>query len=274
MDLLWRITRWGVAGLVVAWVVSYAVDIVRSRPGLHNVPFESWYGDWREVLLASGVFLAFALGFARPRRRAECRTAGLYSAFLISLFSEMFGVPLTIYLLAPALGLPASTFGMNESHLWAYALDRLGLVPLHEGVYAVMAVSIVLIAAGMSLVATGWVTVYRGRERLVTEGLYRWLRHPQYLGLILIVLGFNIMWPTLPTLLMAPVLIVMYIRLARREDHELAARFGEAFWEYAARTPGFLPWGRRRVSGASAGCARADERAGATQAVGGGRGEA
>jgi len=107
-----------------------------------------------------------------------------------------------------------------------------------------MTVSTVLIAAGLGLLVLGWATVYQGRERLVAEGVYRYLRHPQYLGLILIIVGLNIMWPTLLTLPMAPLLIVMYVRLARREDEELATFFGEAFLAYAARTPAFLPWGR------------------------------
>jgi protein-S-isoprenylcysteine O-methyltransferase Ste14 len=75
----------------------------------------------------------------------------------------------------------------------------------------------------------------------VTSGIYRHLRHPQYLGLILIVLAFNIQWPTLPTLVMAPLLILAYVGLARREDRELAGRFGEAFRAYAARPRAFLP---------------------------------
>ena len=244
---IWRVARWALVALVLAAVTKTAVDMVEGGPGFHNVPFHEWYGDWREVTVVTAIFLAFLLGFARPRRRAEWRNAGVYSAFLISLFAEMFGVPLTIYLLAPALGLPATAFGMNESHLWAFALDRLGVLPLRWGVFAVMAISTALIAAGLGLLAVGWATVYRGRGGLVAGGIYRWLRHPQYLGLILVVVAFNLMWPTLPTLVMAPVLVVMYVRLARREDRELAERFGWAFAAYAWRTPAFVPWGRGRL---------------------------
>lgn len=244
---VWRVARWVLVALVLAVIVRTALATLEGRPGVHNVPFHEWYGDWREVAVVTAIFLAFLLGFARPRRRVEWRSAGLYAAFLISLFTEMFGVPLTIYLLAPALGLPATAFGMNESHLWAFALDRLGWLPLQWGVFVVMAISTVLIVAGLGLLLVGWATVYRGRGGLVAGGIYRWLRHPQYLGLILIVVAFNVMWPTLPTLVMAPVLVVMYVRLAHREDRELAERFGWAFAAYAARTPAFLPWGRGRL---------------------------
>lgn len=153
----------------------------------------------------------------------------------------MFGIPLTVYLLAPLLGLPPAAFGMNESHLWAFLLARLGVLPLDVGVYVVMLLSVGLIGLGVSLVAIGWAAVYRGRGGLVTSGIYRYLRHPQYLGLILIVLAFNIQWPTLPTLLMGPLLILVYLRLTWCEDSELGVRFGETFGAYAARTPAFLP---------------------------------
>ncbi|MGH7266851.1 MAG: hypothetical protein ACREMB_18680 [Candidatus Rokuibacteriota bacterium] len=174
----WRVARWALVALALAAIVKTAVDTMVGRPGFHNVPFHEWYGDWREVAVVTAIFLAFVLGFARPQRRAEWRNAGVYSAFLISLFTEMFGVPLTIYLIAPALGLPATAFGMNESHLWAFGLDRLGLLPLRWGVFVVMAISTVLIAEGLGLLAVGWATVYRGRGGLVTFGIYRWLRHP------------------------------------------------------------------------------------------------
>jgi protein-S-isoprenylcysteine O-methyltransferase Ste14 len=153
----------------------------------------------------------------------------------------MFGVPLTIYLLAPALGIPASSFGLQESHLWAYLLSRAGFISLAQGVYLVMGVSVTLIGMGVVLLATGWRQVHAGRGYLVTTGIYRSMRHPQYAGLILTILGFNIQWPTFLTLLMAPVLIVMYLRLAWQEDRDLEGEFGETYRKYASVVNAFVP---------------------------------
>lgn len=241
-----KAVRWPVALAVIGFWLWVLGEHASLRPMTHNVPFEAWYGNWEDALLVSAVFLAFVLGLAWPRGRAQWRNAGMYSAFLISLFVEMFGLPLTIFLLAPLLDVPALSFGFGESHLVALALDLGGVMPLGWGVYLVMTVSLTLIAISMALLALGWAQVYGSRHELVTTGVYRVIRHPQYLGLILVIIAFNIQWPTLLTLLMAPVLIVAYVRQARREDAELEARFGEAFARYAARVPAFIPRFRRR----------------------------
>src|SRR5690606_3061898 len=129
----------------------------------YNLPFEVWYGHWREAAIVSAVFLVFVLGLVWPRGSAEWRNAGMYTAFLISLFVEMFGIPLTIFLLAPLLDVSVFEFDLNESHLWAYLLDRVRLLPIDLGVYWVMTISFALIAIGLALVAVGWAQVYGAR---------------------------------------------------------------------------------------------------------------
>jgi len=197
-----------------------------------NAPFERWYGNWPGVVTATIIFLFFIFFLTRPRRPKDWRGTGLTTAFFLSLFTEMFGIPLTIYLLAPLWGVEPRMFGMHESHLWAYPLSRTGVMDLETGVYLVMVVSTGLLVLGFTLLALGWKEVYRGQGELVTTGIYAKLRHPQYLGLILIVIAFLIQWPTLLTVLLAPFLVARYIHLAKEEDEELAEKFGEDFRRY------------------------------------------
>lgn len=203
--------------------------------------YGQWYGNWMYMVVATLIFGAFTLALLRPRRKRDWRGAGVLQAFFISLFAEMFGFPLTILLLSSLLGASYKRFGLFESHLWAYLVSKLGVMNLEPAVGLVMWISIVLIGTAFILIAWGWFQIYRARGNLVTTGLYRIVRHPQYLGLIFIIIGFNVQWPTFPTLVMAPILILMYLRLARAEERELEEEFGHAYKAYRERVHAFIP---------------------------------
>ena len=205
-----------------------------------------WYGNWRAVAFSVLLFSAFVVGLLRPFKRRDWRGLGLTEAYLVALFTEMFGVPLTIYLLGSVLGFKIGFSGL-EGHLWATLLDRLGVLPQAQGVALVMGGSTILILAGLALMAAGWWAVWRAKGALVTGGLYAWMRHPQYTGFILVIIAFLVQWPTIITLIMFPVLVAMYWRLARREDTELEARFGEKYTMYERQVPMFFPSPPRKV---------------------------
>ncbi len=225
--------------IIVGLFLGFFLLNVYSLPP--KTRFEKWYGNWQSVIAVTGVFLFFIFFLTRPRRPKEWQGAGLTSAFFISLFMEMFGIPLTIYLVAPLIGANVSRFGMHESHLWAYLISRAGNVGMSAALRVIMIVSAGLLLLGFTLVALGWKEVYRGAGRLVTDGLYSRLRHPQYLGLILVIAACLIQWPTVLTIILAPFMVARYLLLAREEDRDLEARFGEDFKRYKQSVPGLLP---------------------------------
>jgi len=193
-----------------------------------------WYGNWMVVILSILFFTLFAVGFAYTPRKRDWKTLGIYEAFMVALFTEMFGFPLTIFLLSSILGITIEPTG-ETGHLIAVGLDRLGILQLEKGVFLVMAVSSIMILAGLALIILGWRKIHKA-EGLVTDGLYRYSRHPQYLGILLITSGFIIQWPTVLTVIMWPVLVIMYIRLAKKEEKEMEEKFGEGFRKYKNET--------------------------------------
>ncbi len=200
------------------------------------------YGLWTLVILNTAVFVLFALSFARPQTKRDWRSFGAFSAFLVALFTEMYGFPLTIYLLSGWLGsnYPGIDLLSHDSgHLWSTLFGWQGdphFSPFHL-------LSYILIGGGFFLISTAWEVLYKAQRehRLVTDGPYARLRHPQYVGFVVIMLGFLLQWPTLITLLMFPILIVVYIRLARREEQEVIAEFGDAYNAYIKSVPAFFP---------------------------------
>lgn len=205
------------------------------------------YGLWLLALVNAAVFILFAFSFTKPRSMRDWRSFGAYSAFIVALFAEMYGFPLTIYVLSgwlqtryPQLDLLSHDAG----HLWSTVFGLQGdahFSPAHI-------LSNVLIAGGFIVIASAWPVLHAAQKagRIAVAGPYRWIRHPQYAGFIAILTGFVLQWPTLLTLAMYPALIAMYVVLARREEHEARAAFGAAYDRYAAEVPGWIPaLGRR-----------------------------
>lgn len=211
----------------------------------------SGYGLWMLAILNSAIFLMFAFSFFRPQTGRDWRTFGAFAAFVVALFVEMYGFPLTIYLMSGWLQTKYPNLDLmshNTGHLWSTLLGEKG--DPHFGVLHVA--SYVFLGFGFYLLSTAWHVLYQAQRanRLATTGPYARIRHPQYVAFVMILLGFLIQWPTLLTLVMFPILVAMYGRLSITEEREMRERFGAEFDAYAARTPRFLPTLGSRASAA------------------------
>ncbi len=199
------------------------------------------YGLWALVIVNSAIFIIFTLSFFRPGNRRDWTAMGAFSAFIIALFTEMYGFPLTIYLLTGALGSRFESLNLTHDggHLWSDVVGWQGdphMSPFHLASY-------VFIGGGLWVIAAGWRALWASARTgtLATTGPYGWVRHPQYAGFLAVMVGFLLQWPTLPTLVMFPVLVVVYRRLAVSEERIVRAEFRDTWDAYAAATPRFIP---------------------------------
>ncbi|QYG94291.1 isoprenylcysteine carboxylmethyltransferase family protein [Iamia sp. SCSIO 61187] len=199
------------------------------------------YGLWFLVIINSAVFIIFAASFFHPRSSRDWKAMGAFSSFIVALMVEMYGFPLTIYLLSGWLGsrFKSLTLTHDGGHLWSELIGWEGdphLSPFHLASY-------VFIGLGFWIIAAAWPVLLRAAKAgtVATRGPYLRVRHPQYAGFLSITFGFLLQWPTIPTLLMFPVLVWIYRRLSIQEEKTAATEFGEAWHAYAAATPRFLP---------------------------------
>jgi protein-S-isoprenylcysteine O-methyltransferase Ste14 len=197
------------------------------------------YGIWSMVVFNVMLFGAFVLGFLRPKKKYEWRTLGAFAAFIIALFTEMYGFPLTIYFLISLFG---DKLGITDpfQHVNGHLLGTLFGAP--EWVKLIICqIGGFVMLIGLIMMGKGWRKIHEANGELVTDGIYAYMRHPQYSGLFLITIGMLIQWPTLITLIMWPILMFAYYRLAMREEREVEAQFGEAYRQYRERVPAFIP---------------------------------
>ncbi len=207
------------------------------------------YGLWLLVFFNSAIFLMFAFSFFKPQTARDWRTFSAFGAFIVALFVEMYGFPLSIYLMSGWLQTKYPNLDLmshNSGHLWSTLLGEKG--DPHLG--ALHIASYVLLGFGFYLLSIAWNVLYHAQRRngLAKAGPYARIRHPQYVAFVLILLGFLLQWPTLLTLVMFPILLVMYARLAITEEAQMRQRFGAEFDAYAARTPRFVPAWRNQTS--------------------------
>ena len=200
------------------------------------------YGLWSLVILNSLIFIIFAFSFTKPKTSTDWRSFGAFSAFIVALFTEMYGFPLTIYLLSGWLTekYPGVDFLSHENGHLLHTFFGFEGDP-HFDLFHIA--SIVFIFFGFIMLSSAWRVLYEAQKagKMAVAGLYAKMRHPQYVAFVLIMFGFLLQWPTLITVIMFPILVVVYMRLAKREEADAKAEFGKAWYDYAAHVPAFIP---------------------------------
>lgn len=195
---------------------------------------------WAAAIVSIVVASWFFYYFIAPKGWRQWTRAGIIQAFVIAFYAEMYGFPVTLYLLARIFGLDIRG-NFWDGNLWIY------LSGFQEAMFISMIAGYMISIFGIILIIFGWQEVYRAQKqgRLATAGPYAFVRHPQYTGIFMVLFGEGVVhWPTVFSLTAFPVIVIAYVLLARKEERQMIEKFGDEYREYRSQVPMFLPhWG-------------------------------
>lgn len=206
---------------------------------LFRIGYFNWWLVAAYVVLV-GVFL---YGILKPRQKSEWKSAGVAQAWVIALYAEMYGLPLSAYFVMNWLGHSQADAEKHlNGHLWPVMMGLEGETLVYAQAWFTVIGQLLILIGGV-LAIVGWRQLYLAvkEKRMADRGLYKYVRHPQYTGFFLFLLGSVVNWPTIPTLLTLPILLYVYWRLASQEEADSIEIFGDEYRAYMRSTGRFIP---------------------------------